>query len=114
MDLTGKAESEVKALQEFYDYPGLYDPKVVEALIKSVNILFAGVSVELNTGDKALILAENPQDVLRPMVLNFRDNTILDLSLRSNAKIKIVDITKTLDNRYVMDDDVVARMWTVQ
>lgn len=113
MDLTGKAESEVKALQEFYDYPALYDPKVVEALVKSVNILFAGVSVELSTGEKALVLAENPQDILRPMVLNFRDNTILDLSLRSNAKIKIVDITKTLDNRYVMDDDVVARMLTV-
>lgn len=113
MDLTGRAESEVKALQEFYDYPSLYDPKAVDALVRSVNILFAGVSVELSTGEKALVLAENPQDILRPMVLNFRDNTILDLSLRSNAKIKIVDITKTLDNRYVMDDDVVARMLTV-
>lgn len=110
MDLTGKAESEVKALQEFYDYPELYDPRAVDALIKSVNILFAGVGVELNTGDRALVLTENPRDILRPTVLNFRDNMILDLSLRGNAGIKIVDITKTLDDRYVMDDDVVARM----
>lgn len=110
MDLAGKAESEVKAMQEFYDYPGLYDPKAVDALVRSVNILFAGVTVELNTGDRALVLAENPQDILRPTVLNFRDNMILDLSLRSNAKIRITDITKTLDNRYVMDKDAAARM----
>lgn len=110
MDLTGKADSEVKALQEFYDYPGLYDPKAVEALIKSINILFAGVGVELSTGERALVLTENPQDILRPVVLNFRDNTILDLSLRSNADIRIVDIVKTLDSRYVMDNDTVARM----
>ncbi|MCM1216260.1 MAG: phosphohydrolase [Lachnospiraceae bacterium] len=110
MDLTGRAESEVKALQEFYDYPGLYDPKVVDALVRAVNILFAGVTVELSTGDRALVLVENPQDILRPTVLNFRDNAIIDLSLRGNAKIRIVDITKTLDNRHVMDSDVVARM----
>ena len=114
MDLTGKAESEVKALQEFYDYPELYDPRAVDALVKSVNILFAGVSVELNTGEKALVLTENPQEILRPTVLNFRDNTIMDLSLRSNSKIKIVDIMKTLDNRYVMDNEAVARMMSTQ
>lgn len=114
MDLSGKAESEVKALQEFYDYPGLYDPKAVDALIKSVNILFAGVSVELNTGEKALVLTENPQDILRPVVLRFRDNEILDLSLRGNAGIQIADITKTLDNRYIMDAETVARMMSAQ
>lgn len=113
MDLTGKAESEVKALQEFYDYPELYDSRAVEALIKSVNILFPGVSVELSTGERALVLTENLQDILRPIVLCFRDNVILDLSLRRNAGIKIVDIAKTLDNRHVMDADTVKRMLTL-
>ena len=114
MDLTGKAESEVKALQEFYDYPGFYDPRAVDALVKSVNILFAGVTVELSNGERALVLAENPQDILRPIVLNFRDNSIVDLSLRSNAGIRIVDITKTLDNRHVMDYDAMVRMMSAQ
>lgn len=103
MNLTGKSESEVKAMQEFYEYPRLYDPKVVDALTLSVNILAAGVGVELNTGESALVLAENRQDILRPTVLVYRDNVILDLSQRDNADIRIVDIAKTLDSRYRMD-----------
>ncbi|MCI9320394.1 MAG: phosphohydrolase [Lachnospiraceae bacterium] len=114
MDLKGKAESEVKALQEFYDHPGLYDPKVVNALIQSIHILFAGVGVELNTGEKALVLTENQQDILRPAVLCFKDNVIIDLSLRGNADIKIVDIIKTLDNRYVMDSDLLGMVMSEQ
>ena len=105
MNLMGKSESEVKAMQEFYEYPELYDPKVVEALVQSINILFSGVSVELSTGEKALVLTENPQDILKPTVLIFRDNVILDLSLPENSDIQVVDIVKTLDNRYVMEDD---------
>lgn len=105
MNMDGSADSEVKALQEFEDAPQVYDPEVVAALVKSINILFPGVSVELNTGEKALILTENVDDVLRPMVVSFRDNSIVDLSLPINKGIQIVDIMKTLDNRYVMDMD---------
>lgn len=105
MSLTGTAESEVKALREFRDNPHIYDPAIVEALICSINILLPGSCVELNTGEKALVLAENIKDVLRPMVLSFRDNSIIDLSLRANRDIEIVDIMKTLDNRYIMDTD---------
>lgn len=110
MDLQGNSKSEVKALQEFLDYPALYDEKVVDALVSSINILFAGVSVELNTGEKGLVLAENPVDILRPTLLTFGDNSILDLSLKGNSYLYIVDIMKTLDNRYVMDMDSVMKM----
>lgn len=110
MNLMGKSESEVKAMQEFYRYPELYDPKVVDALIQSINILFAGMSVELSTGEKALVLVENQQDILKPTVLSFRDNVILDLSLPGNSDIKVIDIVKTLDNRYIMDNDKLAQM----
>jgi len=103
MTLNGEPKSEVAAIQEFIDNPELYDPQVVDALIASVNILFPGVSIELNTGEKALVLVENIQNILRPVVLSFRDNSILDLSLPINNDIKIVDIMKTLDNRYIMD-----------
>jgi len=103
MTLNGETKSEVAAIQELLDNPELYDPQVVNALIQSVNILFPGVSVELSTGEKALVLVENPQNILRPVVLCFQDNSILDLSLKSNDFIKIVDIMKTLDNRYIMD-----------
>lgn len=104
MNLQGHAESEVKAIQEFYQYPELYDPAVVEGLVHCVNILFPGVSVELSTGEKALVLTENPNDILKPVLLTFGDNTILDLSTSENKDIQVVDILKTLDNRYVMKD----------
>ncbi len=103
MTLDGTAQTEVRAIREFYEHPEVYDPEVVEALVESVNILFPGVSVELNTGEKALVLAENPDDILRPTVLSFKDNTILDLSLQVNRDYEVVDIMKTLDNRCVID-----------
>lgn len=110
MDLQGNSKSEVKALQELLDYPALYDANVVDALINCINILFAGVSVELNTGEKGLVLAENSADILRPTLLIFSDNSILDLSLKANSDLYIVDVMKTLDNRYVMDMDTVRNM----
>lgn len=109
MSLAGTSESEVKALREFRENPHIYDPAVVEALISSINILLPGTCVELNTGEKALILAENPSDVLRPTVLSFRDNSIIDMNLRVNRDIEIVDIMKTLDNRYIMDTETLHR-----
>ena len=102
MNLQGEAQSEVQALREFEKYPEIYDPEVVAALIRSVNILFRGNIVELNTGEKALVLSENSGDVLRPTVLIFSDNSIMDLSLAENRDFSVVDIVKTLDNRHVM------------
>lgn len=109
MNLRGTAQSEVKAIQEFMDYPEIYDPDVVDALLKSINILFPGVSIELSTGEKAMVLTENKDNILRPVVLSFMDNSILDLSLREYEDIQVVDIMKTLDNRYVMDMDALHR-----
>lgn len=59
--------------------------------------------MELNTGETALVPAENRQDVLRSAVPIYRDNVIPDLSLKDNADIRIVDIAKSLDSRYGMD-----------
>lgn len=109
MSLSGETRSEVTAIQELLDNPDIYDPQVVDALIQSVNILFPGVSVELNTGEKALVLVENPENILRPVVLSFRDNSIVDLSLKFNHDLKIVDIMKTLDNRYIMDIETLKK-----
>lgn len=110
MSLSGESISEVKAIREFVDHPEIYDKEVVAALISSVNILFPGVSVELNTGEKALVLAENVFNVLRPTVLCFKDNSILDLSLHSNNDIFVCDVMKTLDNRYIMNTDVLNKL----
>lgn len=110
MNLHGTPQSEVKAIQEFVDNPHIYDPAIVNALIRSINILFPGVSVELNTGEKALVLTENPENILQPVVLSFRDNSILDLALPDNDDFQIVDIMKTMDNRYIMDINTLHKM----
>ena len=46
-------------------------------------------------------LNENEENVLRPTLVSFRDNSILNLSLPENEDIHIVDIMKTMDNRYI-------------
>ena len=109
MSLSGESISEVRAIKEFIDRPDVYDPEVVNALIASVNILFPGVSVELNTGEKALVLTENVFNILQPTVLCFKDNSILDLSLAMNSDIFVLDVMKTLDNRYIMDTDALSK-----
>lgn len=81
----------------------------MEALIKSINILVPGVSVELNTGEKALVLAANEADILRPMLLMFRDNSIVDLADELYEELEVKDIMKTLDNRHVMDVELLKK-----
>ncbi|MCM1128047.1 MAG: phosphohydrolase [Lachnospiraceae bacterium] len=109
MSLERTPESEVAAIKHLLELPMVYSPEVVQALMDSIMILDAGVCVELSTGEKALVLAENPQNILRPMVLCFRDNSILDLRSRSARNIEIKDIMKTMDNRHVMDTDMLKK-----
>ena len=103
-------ESEVAALKHLLDNPQVYDSKIVTGLIRSINILYPGVSVELNTGEKALVLASNEQNILEPMILMFGDNSIVDLSDRKEyGDLEIKDIMKTMDNRHVMDMDLLKK-----
>ncbi len=109
MTLDGTAHSEVKAMKELMANPELYDPEVVSVLMSTVRILSPGVSVELNTGEKALVLTENHDDILRPTVLCFKNNQIIDLSLRVNEDFEVVDIMKTLDNRCIIDTETLRK-----
>ena len=103
-------ESEVAAFKFLLEHLDYFDERVVNALTDSINILIPGVSVELNTGAKALVLVENRQNILRPMVLTFQDNKIIDLDGRdARGRIEIVDIMKTMDNRYVMDTELLKK-----
>lgn len=97
-------ESEVMAFKFLLAHPDFFDEEIVTALSRSINILIPGVSVVLNTGDKALVLVENLHNILKPMLLTFHDNRIIDLGNSDyGGHIEIVDIMKTMDNRYVMD-----------
>lgn len=103
MQVEKPPESGVKAVKYLRDHSEIFDSRVVDALCDSLNIISAGVSVELNTGDKALVITENERDILRPMILSFKDNLMMDLSNREYDDIEIIDIAKTMDNRHFMD-----------
>lgn len=109
MKMNGAPASEVVAIKHLLDHPDVFDPEVVNALILSINILMPGISVELNTGEKALVITANEQNILRPIVLSFRDNSIIDLSAKLYEDIEIVDIMKTLDNRCIIDTDILGK-----
>ncbi len=110
MQFEKEPASEVAAIKHLLDHPEVFDKRVVDSLIDSINILSAGVSVELNTGEKALVITENPDNILRPMVLSFRDNSIIDLSNTSiYGDLEIKDIMKTMDNRHVMNTDMLKQ-----
>lgn len=99
--------SEITALRHLKDPANGYDQKVVQALVDSINILQPGVCVELNNGDKGLVITEGAMDVLHPFVLSFRDNQIINLGeegLPEDYQIK--DIMKTMDNRHVINRDL--------
>ena len=100
-------DSEVATIKFLLNHPDIYEKSVVMSLVDSINVLVPGVCVELNTGSKALILNENKADLFKPMVLSFDGNEIIDLSNRSTyGEIEIVDIMKTMDNRHVIDTEM--------
>ncbi len=106
MQLQGSnSDSEVRALKELMDKPDIYDPEVVQALTKVVHILAPGVSVILNSNEKALVLKENKSNILRPMLLSFHDNSIIDLAISDYSDLVIIDVLKSLDNRCIIDYD---------
>lgn len=107
MKNAGEPASEVTAIRTLL-HEDVYDKKIVDALIDSVNILSCGITVELNNHEKALVLAENKDDIFRPTILTFKDNSILDLADWHNRDIEITDVQKTMDNRYVFDVATIA------
>ncbi|MEG1848286.1 MAG: phosphohydrolase [Lachnospiraceae bacterium] len=110
MHLGGDPASEVAAMRLLFDHPECYEKQVVKGLLDSINILNPGACIELNNGEKSVVLVSNPKDILRPMILNFQDNMIIDLSNQMMyGDLHIKDIMKTMDNRYVMDMEILKQ-----
>ena len=108
MDVRKEPISFLSALKFLMSNPDWYNEDVVNALIKSVNFLSEGTSVELSNGESALVLSTNPRNLLKPMVLIFSSNTIIDLARSSIYEgLEVVDTLRSFDSRYVMDKDAV-------
>lgn len=113
MNLHRAPISEVATIRYLREYPERYSSNVVSALSHCIHILPVGSSIDLSTGDKGIVLMENPQNFLAPVVLNIRDNRIYDLSNPLvAAKIQITDIMKTMDNRIVIDETTLKQFST--
>lgn len=82
-----------------------FDPKIVNALTDSINIVVPGVCIELTNGEKGLVIKENDENLLKPIVLGFNTNRIYNLE-QTNDSIQIKDIMKTMDNRIVVNQDL--------
>lgn len=106
MKLNSESISEIAAIKHLLKNQKEYGEEIVGALIKSINILTPGVCIELTNKEKGLVINENTDNILRPMVLGFTTNRIYDLGNDSvYKKYQIVDIMKTMDNRIKVDKE---------
>lgn len=110
MNFDEEPHSEIVAIRHLMSDEVEYNPDVVDALLSSINILSPGVCVEMTNGDRGLVIAVNNSNVLEPFVLSFRDNKVHNLGDSKESKeMQIKDIMKTMDNRHVVDNDLLAQ-----
>lgn len=110
MSLGHEPESEIMAMQHLKKHPELYNETIVSILAKCIHIVPAGASVDLSTKDKGIVLVENPDNYLQPLILRLTDNQLYDLSLPEvSRKIRIVDLMKTMDNRIEIDENTLKQ-----
>lgn len=110
MNLESGPSSEIEAIKFMLSNDDKYFVEIVNALLEGINILTPGVCVEMTDGQKGIVLVENHKDILKPVILYFRNNTILNLNHDDVAQsIQIKDIMKTMDNRYIFDKDVLEK-----
>ena len=110
MNINHAPMSELAAMTFFYSDISEYNRSVITALADSIQILPTGACLDFANGEKGLVLADNPADFLHPMILNFKDNQIYDLSNpETSDQLQIVDIMKTMDNRIAIDSDTLKQ-----
>ena len=110
MNINHAPMSELAAMTFFYSHISEYNRSVITALADSIQILPTGACLDFANGEKGLVLADNPADFLHPMILNFKDNQIYDLSNpETSDQLQIVDIMKTMDNRIAIDSDTLKQ-----
>ena len=99
-----KPESEIVAMNALRERTNEFNNTIVHILAQCIHIVPVGASVDLNNGEKAIVLVENQKNYLQPVILRLRDNNIYDLSdPLVNRRIQIVDLMKTMDNRVEID-----------
>ncbi|SDB18059.1 HD-GYP domain-containing protein [Eubacterium oxidoreducens] len=94
----------MRAIRYLKKHKDFYDSNVVNALCRSLSILPAGACVDLNNGDKGVVLAENIEDFEFPVIFSFNSKKLIDLSQSdSQNEHWIIDNMRMMDNRPKMD-----------
>lgn len=105
-----KPESEIIAMNSLRERKNEFNETIVTILAQCIHIAPVGASVDLNTGEKAVVLVENQKNYLQPIILRLRDNNIYDLSDPTvNRRLQIIDIMKTMDNRVEIDVNTIKQ-----
>lgn len=105
-----KPESEIVAMNSLQERKTEFNETIVQILAQCIHIVPSGASVDLNNGEKAVVLVENHKNYMQPVILRLRDNNIYDLSDPIvNRRIQIVDIMKTMDNRVEIDVNTIKQ-----
>lgn len=105
-----KPESEIFAMNSLRERSSEFNNTIVHILAQCIHIVPVGASVDLNNGEKAIVLVENQKDYMHPVILRLRDNNVYDLSDPVvNRRIQIVDLMKTMDNRVEIDINTIKQ-----
>ena len=108
MSVSEEPKSDVEAVRYLIKNKKMFDERAVGALLKSINILIPGVCVELTNKEKGLVIKENEDNILRPIVLGFNNNEVYDLSDDyTYMKVRLFDVMKTMDVRVHMDEKTI-------
>lgn len=105
-----KPESEIVAMNSLRERKNEFNETIVNILAQCIHIIPTGASVDLNNGEKAVVLVENQKNYMQPVILRLRDNNVYDLSDPVvNRRIQILDIMKTMDNRIEIDVETIKQ-----
>ncbi len=104
MRIYKKEESIFRVCCYLMDHPSKYPSNIVQALIDSIDVIPPGTCVELESGDRGLVVSEGSKDFRKPTILCFEDNKMYDLAnANTPEKFQIHDIMSNFDNRTQMD-----------
>ena len=98
--------SEIMAMRSFEEDTEHFPAEITSVLAECIHIVPQAASIDLSSGDKGIVLIENTNDFMRPVILRLSDNQVYDLSQDHVYKyLQITDIMKTMDNRVQMDKE---------
>ena len=96
------------AESDYHDYMKLLEQEgfsVIEDVSEEIKGQdYVSIGTLLSNGEKGLVITENEDNIFEPIVLDFRNNNLHDLSDPSvKQTVEIADVMKTMDNRIKLD-----------